>query len=172
MTTQQRLQSEESRQKGGVTRRRFLGWAWAGSTAALLGSSVFALYRFMKPLLEGAFGGKINIGSASQFSEPGSITHVSDARTYISNVDGDGLLPMWQRCTHLGCTVPWVEEEEQFHCPCHGSLYDKKGEVTGGPAPRPMDLFPMEYSSDGELIVDTGTVIERSAYEPVQLTKV
>ncbi len=28
------------------------------------------------------------------------------------------------------------EDEEQDHCPCHGSLFDNLGEVTGGPAPR------------------------------------
>jgi cytochrome b6-f complex iron-sulfur subunit len=74
---------------------------------------------------------------------------------------------MWHRCTHLGCTVPWREDEGQFHCPCHSSLFNPVGEVTGGPAPRPLDLFPVSQEGDN-LVVDTGRPIVRQAYDPSQ----
>lgn len=38
-------------------------------------------------------------------------------------------------CTHMGCIVPWVPEENKFMCPCHGSQYDNRGQVVQGPAP-------------------------------------
>lgn len=60
------------------------------------------------------------------------------------------------KCTHLGCTVPYTKGEGQFHCPCHGSLYDRKTAlVTGGPAPRGLDLFNISETATGSLIVDT-----------------
>lgn len=37
-------------------------------------------------------------------------------------------------CTHLGCTV--VVSEDRLSCPCHGSLFDRRGEVVKGPADR------------------------------------
>jgi cytochrome b6-f complex iron-sulfur subunit len=74
---------------------------------------------------------------------------------------------MWWRCTHLGCTVPWVAGEKQFHCPCHGSLYNEKGEVIGGPAPRPLDIFPIKLV-DGNLVVNTGEPIAREKFDPSQ----
>lgn len=165
---------EEPQNTAEITRRQFLAWGWFGTMAGLLGSSGYSVYTFLKPLLDGSFGGKIKIGLASLFSEPGSITHVNDARVYISHVkdeEEEGLLALWQRCPHLGCTVPWNEEEQKFRCPCHGSVYNKKGEVLDGPAPRPMDLFPVEYNDKGELLIDTGNVIERSDYDPEQLLK-
>jgi cytochrome b6-f complex iron-sulfur subunit len=167
---------EEPQNQAEMTRRKFLGWAWFGTMAGLLSSSGYSIYSYLKPLLEGSFGGKINLGLASLFSEKGSITHVNDARLYVSHVEDEesgesGVLAMWQRCTHLGCTVPWIEEEEHFHCPCHGSVFNKKGEVLDGPAPRPMDIFPVEYNEKDELVADTGNVIERSSYEPEQLFK-
>ena len=47
-------------------------------------------------------------------------------------------------CTHLGCSVPWIEEQNRFVCPCHKGMFDPTGKVIGGPAPRNMDALPMK----------------------------
>ncbi|MDQ6875870.1 MAG: Rieske 2Fe-2S domain-containing protein [Actinomycetota bacterium] len=44
-------------------------------------------------------------------------------------------------CTHAGCTVAWTGNG--FSCPCHGATYDATGQVTGGPAPRPLSRVPV-----------------------------
>ncbi|HLW64254.1 MAG TPA: ubiquinol-cytochrome c reductase iron-sulfur subunit [Gemmataceae bacterium] len=46
-------------------------------------------------------------------------------------------------CPHLGCPINWNPEQSQFICPCHGGIFDAKGERTAGPPPRAMD--PLEY---------------------------
>jgi len=43
-------------------------------------------------------------------------------------------------CTHLGCVVPWVNAENKFKCPCHGSQYDATGKKIRGPAPLSLAL--------------------------------
>jgi cytochrome b6-f complex iron-sulfur subunit len=43
-------------------------------------------------------------------------------------------------CTHLGCTFPWNELDQQFQCPCHGSRYSADGAVVRAPAPLPLKL--------------------------------
>jgi cytochrome b6-f complex iron-sulfur subunit len=72
------------------------------------------------------------------------------------------------RCPHLGCTVPWVDSEHRFNCPCHGSIYNERGEVLAGPAPRPLDLYPAEIVGS-ELVVDTSQVIQRTRFEQAQV---
>lgn len=44
-------------------------------------------------------------------------------------------------CTHLGCTVDWKADQNQFVCPCHGSRYDSQGRVVHGPAQRSLGLI-------------------------------
>lgn len=153
-----------------IPRRRFLFWAWGASLLVLVGQSLGVLFQFFKPIVEpGSFGGKVKAGRIEEFPI-GAISHVQEGRFYISRLDG-GVLAMWHRCTHLGCTVPWREDEDRFNCPCHGGIYNKQGEVLAGPPPRPLDIFPAEVV-DGEIILDTSRVIERDRFDPSQVTPV
>jgi len=154
----------------GATRRQVLGWAWIAGLLALGGQAGLALVRFLQPAFkEGSFGSKVKAGRVSEFAI-GSVSHVQSGRFYISRLD-TGFLALYQRCTHLGCTVPWVSAEDRFHCPCHGGIYNKQGEVEAGPPPRPLDLFPVEIV-EGEVIVDTGRIIRRDHFDESQVTRV
>ncbi|MBA2284037.1 MAG: ubiquinol-cytochrome c reductase iron-sulfur subunit [Ktedonobacteraceae bacterium] len=71
---------------------------------------------------------------------------------------GDGYwVALYQRCVHLGCTVPFRDDCSSFKCPCHGSHYNISGEYLDGPAPKSLDRFLLSFSGD-EVMVDTGTV--------------
>jgi cytochrome b6-f complex iron-sulfur subunit len=148
-----------------LSRRSFLGLAFASGLALMAAQWLVAVLNFLRPISTGGFGGMIFAGRVEEFAV-GSVNRIVSGRFYISHTE-DGLLAIYQKCTHLGCAVPWVEGEGQFHCPCHGSLYDRFGEVIGGPAPRPMDVFPVTVQN-GEVYVDTGKPIERDRYDPSQ----
>ncbi len=164
MAVGQRIHEESS------SRRRFLLWTAGASLLALTGQSLAALLQFFKPMVDPTgFGGVVKAGRVEEFPV-GSITHVDKGRFYISRTE-TGVLAMWHRCTHLGCTVPWRKDEDRFHCPCHAGIYNKQGEVLAGPPPRPLDLFPVEIVN-GEIVVDTSRVIERDRFDPSQVTPV
>jgi cytochrome b6-f complex iron-sulfur subunit len=57
-------------------------------------------------------------------------------------------------CTHLGCTPNWLEAEQKFKCPCHGSGFYKDGVNFEGPAPRPLERYAISVADDGQLMVD------------------
>lgn len=154
-------------QKKTLTRRQFLGVAWSGSMLALFVQGGAALFKYMQPISMGGFGGKVYAGKVDEFAV-GSVNRILTGRFYMIRTEA-GFLALWQKCTHLGCSIPWVESENQFHCPCHGSLFNKMGEVQGGPAPRPMDFFPIVIEN-GEVWVDTSKPTQRSKFDPSQLT--
>lgn len=39
-----------------------------------------------------------------------------------------------RRCTHLGCSLVEMEDDDSFECPCHGSKFHKNGKIIDGPA--------------------------------------
>ncbi|GAC1388970.1 MAG: hypothetical protein NVS4B11_04380 [Ktedonobacteraceae bacterium] len=84
---------------------------------------------------------------ADQFSSE-SVTKAKDGSYWIA---------LYQRCVHLGCTVPFRDDCSSFKCPCHGSHYNVTGEYLDGPAPRSLDRFQLVFSGE-DVIVDTGTL--------------
>ena len=130
---------------------------------------------FLWPNLRGGFGSEINAGSLedikSQLGE--GPFYVGAGRFYIVRWQGtsgtgqadyeglgvtaEGIMPLYQRCVHLGCRVPFCNSSKWFECPCHGSKYSGAGEYKLGPAPRGMDRFKVTIA-DGNVIVDTSAV--------------
>jgi len=152
-----------------VRRRDFLSLAWVITSLGVFAQAGAATYEFLKPrIIPGSFGAKVVAGQVDEF-QPGTISHVQKGRFYLSRLEDGGFLALWHRCTHLGCTVPWQEGQGQFHCPCHSSIFTPLGEVLSGPAPRPMDLFPIEIVDDS-IIVDTSKPIEREKFDVSQVT--
>ena len=82
--------------------------------------------------------------------------YVRSAQTYLTRIE-DEVVALWQRCPHLGCRVSWCESSREFECACHGSRFNRAGEVRSGPAPRGMDRFEVNVT-DEAVEVDTGTI--------------
>jgi Rieske Fe-S protein len=79
------------------------------------------------------------IGEAGQ-----SIAYVRARNPSIDTEPHDkfnNYIALSSRCMHLGCAVRYVEAAERFICPCHGGVYNFRGQVAGGPPVRPLDRF-------------------------------
>ncbi len=90
-------------------------------------------------------------------------SNLSQEQSYESIVkdsDGSYWIALYQRCVHLGCTVPFRDDCDSFKCPCHGSHYNVDGEYLDGPAPRTLDRFAISFSG-GDVMVDTGALNEK-----------
>lgn len=150
-------------------RRSFLRTVmWSSAGLVLAESALAGLALFWPRKVEG-FGSKIRAGKISDFPV-GSVTRFRDGKFYLSRLP-EGIIALYWKCPHLGCTVPWNEAEGMFHCPCHASVYERTGQNVAGPAPRPMDYMAIEIVGD-EIIVDTGTIIERDHHSIDHVTKV
>ena len=77
----------------------------------------------------------------------------------VKDSDGSYWIALYQRCVHLGCTVPFRDDCDSFKCPCHGSHYNVDGEYLDGPAPRSLDRFQLSFQGNS-VIVNTGALNE------------
>ncbi len=64
---------------------------------------------------------------------------VSEKAVYVIKDGGGQLAVLSSVCPHLGCSVPWVAEKNEFVCPCHIGRFAADGGLLGGPPPRGMD---------------------------------
>jgi cytochrome b6-f complex iron-sulfur subunit len=117
-------------------------------------------------------GNPIAVGTKAQLLDAFSATNdrpilFREGRFFLLHAPG-GIIAAYRKCTHLGCAVPWNDAEDRFHCPCHGSEYDKRTAVVlRTPAPKPLQLFHIAENAEGQLVVDTNPlrVIDRTSGE-------
>jgi len=73
---------------------------------------------------------------------------------YDKWANSSGIYALSTVCTHLGCTPNWLQAEQKFKCPCHGSGYYITGVNFEGPTPRPLERYAISLADDGQILVD------------------
>ncbi len=140
-----------------VSRRGFFSWAavaWVGFTAAI-GGCVTAFGRFMFPNVLFEPPTEFKVGRPEDFP-PGIVDERFKESNGIWIVNQEGkLVALIAICTHLGCPPNWLEAQNKFKCPCHGSGYYKNGINFEGPTPRPLERAAIAIDpEDGQIVVD------------------
>jgi cytochrome b6-f complex iron-sulfur subunit len=140
--------------------------AFSGSALAIGFSSLAVTFnlwtlgfaRFMFPNILTEPPTKFKVGFPDELA-PGQVQtkYVAQFGVWIVRYEYDGapqIYAIQTVCTHLGCTPNWLEGEQKFKCPCHGSGFYKDGINFEGPAPRPLERFAIRLADDGQLEVD------------------
>ena len=139
-----------------VERRTLLWGGLITATTAALGGVVIALTRRTttnpkpsQPTDPGtnsqtviAAVAAVAVGSSTSFTTP------NGSAAYLLRPSADTFLAFLATCTHQGC--PITPAGSGFRCPCHGSTFDGNGQVTGGPATKPLDNVPVRVV-DGQV---------------------
>lgn len=150
-----------------LNRREFMGiatWAIGAILTALY--SVPAIAYLIGPALRRAeeeewlplgTTSRVELGTPTLFKttveqQAGWIVNQEEFTAYILTENGREFIAMSNICSHLGCRVRWLEDQEQFFCPCHNGVFDKNGEVLEGPPPRPLDRFDVMVENEQILI--------------------
>ena len=148
------------------SRRSFLNKLWIGLGLVALAEVVAVVFAFLRSnkskAREADSDAMVTAGAVSKF-KPNSVTAFVRGRFYLARLEDGGFLALSRKCTHLGCTVPWVEKEMKFACPCHGSAFDITGEVINSPAPRPLDIYPI-FIENNVVKVDTSKPVKRNDF--------
>ncbi len=143
-----------------LPRRNFLslslGWC---STLFALGASLAAAGRFLVPNV--LYEPNRRFKALRPEDYPEGSTFLPELRVFLFR-KGNTLRAASAICTHLGCTVNLANNG--FHCPCHGSVFDRNGIVVSGPAPSPLSWFDLSLSRDGHVVIDTSLPVRPDKY--------
>lgn len=133
-----------------ISRRKVMAWL---TSMGLLGSGIVTIFSnlvFIKPRATYGQPSRFAIGTSEEYP-PGTRMALGDKKVAVIR-EGDRMCAISLTCTHLGCTVGVAETG--FACPCHGSRFDQDGNVTGGPAPKPLPWYELSMAPNGELEID------------------
>jgi cytochrome b6-f complex iron-sulfur subunit len=137
------------------------GWTATSMTFGLWGLGVA---RFMFPNVLTEPPSKFKVGFPSDFA-PGQVEtkFIPQYGVWVANYEYNGqpqIYALRSVCTHLGCTPNWLEGEQKFKCPCHGSGFYKDGINFEGPAPRPLERYAIRLADDGQLEIDKSKIFQ------------
>ena len=153
------VDAEPEQDAKGISRRQMLSRSVAvmgGAIAA--GVGVPAIFYVAGPAAEDAGVAEwIRLGAASSV-EPGKptlmkanverrsgyLTSTEEISVFVTTDNGSQFTALSNVCTHLGCRVRWVDEEDGFFCPCHNAVFNADGTVASGPPPSPLDEFEVK----------------------------
>jgi len=139
-----------------VSRRGFLstiGIAWTAFAAAC-GAGAVATTRFLFPNVLFEPPQTFKAGFPSEYLVGSVDTRFKESFGVFLVRNEEGIYALKAVCTHLGCTPNWLEAENKFKCPCHGSGFYRSGINFEGPAPRPLERYRIVLAEDAQILVD------------------
>ena len=150
-----------------VSRKNFMEIAiWSIGGVIALGMTIPAIAYLVGPAIKKAqeqvwirLGSvlKVEIGVPTLFKvkvqqRTGWIVNEEEISVYVLTEDGRNYIAMSNICTHLGCRVRWISEQNGFFCPCHNAIFDQEGEVVSGPPPEPLERYEVKIE-DNQLYI-------------------
>lgn len=159
----------------GTDRRGFIGLSIGIAIGSFLGAGFTSLAattalwtlgaaRYMFPNVLTEPPSKFKVGFPADFP-PGMVADKFKAQfgVWVANAEYNGQQQIYALrtvCTHLGCTPNWLEGEQKYKCPCHGSGFYKDGINFEGPAPRPLERYAIRVADDGQLEIDKSKIFQ------------
>ncbi|MCW8892231.1 MAG: ubiquinol-cytochrome c reductase iron-sulfur subunit [Deltaproteobacteria bacterium] len=133
-------------------RRTFLGIILGAIGAVIAGAFSWPLFRFLSPIDKGGEAEQvrvdrlqIKVGDAHFFSYQGR-------PAVLLQPQAGEFVALSAVCTHLGCIVKWVDDSQEFLCPCHAGRFSTAGQVLGGPPPKPLTTYSVTIDGNDILI--------------------
>lgn len=147
----------EKKDKNEISRRDFLTISAFWSCIGAWFLTVIGIIKFPLPALLPDVSSVVKLGKPDDF--PVDSSKIFEEDKILVRRDEKGIHAVSLICTHLGCIVG-VNENGSFACPCHGSKYNEKGEVTGGPAPKSLNWLQVSQLPNGKLVADRSKFVK------------
>ncbi len=135
-------------------RRSLLNWLLGLWGAAVMGSVVYPILRYLvPPEIPEAPTARVNAGKASALlPNTGRLVPFGAEPAIVVRLASGELRAFSATCTHLSCTVQYRDDLQHIWCACHNGHYDLNGRNIAGPPPRPLEAYDVNVSGD-EIVI-------------------
>jgi cytochrome b6-f complex iron-sulfur subunit len=140
-----------------LNRRKFFIKLGAGSLAVAGGGAAAFAVQYLSPNVLYEASPVVNVGRPEHYPLD-SVTLEPRFGIFIIRAP-EGFYALSAVCSHLGCLCVWKVESATIACPCHGSVFQRDGSITAGPAPKPLPWLRIWMTDDGDLMVDRATKV-------------
>ena len=106
----------------------------------------------------------IDAGAISAFTRDGVYDATRDQGCFVIRRNEE-LFALSSICTHRGCKVR-AQLDESYVCKCHGSMFDRDGKVTKGPAKQDLPRLALAINADQHVEVDLTQKFARGHFQP------
>ena len=150
-------------EKKAIGRRQFMSIVtWAVGALISLGLGIPGIAYIVGPALQAkqeeewirlGSAAKVDLGTPTLFKakierRTGWIVSEEELTFYVLTENGRDFIALSNICSHLGCRVRWLEDQDLFLCPCHNASFGKDGSVVSGPPPRPLDVYQVKVEEN------------------------
>ena len=136
-------------------RRKFL-FTMLGGLGALIGAaSAWPVFRFLSPIETDGSGDKVIVARGDVAGGKAHFFQYQGKPAVVLQPAPGEFVALSAVCTHLGCITLWLQTEQKFKCPCHGSGFHASGINFEGPAPRALERFKISLGRDGTITVES-----------------
>jgi cytochrome b6-f complex iron-sulfur subunit len=118
------------------------------------GTNAPQLPQLTSTITGGAFTLTIDATSPLNTVGNAALVNASGRGFLVARTSNDAFVALTSTCTHEACTITGFQNQ-QYVCPCHGSVYALSGARVSGPAPRALQTFGTSFAG-GILTVATG----------------
>ncbi len=132
----------------GLHRRDFLRLLLRGLVYIISGLGLWQLLRYLGWQAPPSMVGEVTLKDGAGML-PGERRTLSDPGVVFIH-DAQGWRALSLTCPHLGCRLK--EEADGYHCPCHGSAFDRDGRRVKGPAGGPMRALKVRVEANGDVV--------------------
>jgi menaquinol-cytochrome c reductase iron-sulfur subunit len=126
-----------------VTRRQLLGAAVTGMAGMAAGAAAMTIVRPVRAdegliwddgsgLVPGADFEWVPVAQLEDIPHGGTIRFNTGAFNGFVVNDAGRIRAFSSVCTHMGCTLHFREEWQDFRCPCHGASFNLEGRLANG----------------------------------------
>lgn len=111
---------------------------YSGSTDDLLVATGFNKWGMTSSMISAMILSGIVNNKDDEFREVFSPNRpfLNQKQTYMNVAETfkNMIRPTTKRCSHLGCALKYNKQEHTWDCPCHGSRFEKSGDIIDNPA--------------------------------------